>query len=81
MSGIRHYDKVQVTCNGKSITESANSNTDSKHVKQKEKDEFENREYLINTYYKSVTNSLSLFQDDELHHSPGSYGYANIPPY
>lgn len=55
-------------------TQTNNGNT----VKKEDKDEFENKEYLINTYYKSVTKSLSLFQDDGLHHRPGNLGFCKF---
>lgn len=72
LSGIRHYEKVK-SDNGKptDATESAKQDLENSAKKKQEKDEFERKEYLINAYYESVAKSLSLFQHDELHHSPG----------
>lgn len=39
--------------------------------KEKRKDEFENQEYLLNSHFDTVSQSLALFQDDELFSKPG----------
>lgn len=61
LSGIRHYEK-------KSPFESAEEN---KSKSQGNESEFKNQEYLLNTFYESVSQSLTLFKDDELFSKPG----------
>ncbi|VDI77990.1 serine beta-lactamase-like protein LACTB, mitochondrial [Mytilus galloprovincialis] len=43
-----------------------------KNENEQKKSEFENKEYYIQKAYKSITESLTLFQDDPLVHKPGS---------
>ncbi|CAC5419656.1 LACTB [Mytilus coruscus] len=43
-----------------------------KNENEKKKSEFENKEYYIQKAFKSITESLTLFQDDPLVHKPGS---------
>ncbi|CAG2210964.1 LACTB [Mytilus edulis] len=43
-----------------------------KNKNEEKKSEFENKEYYIQKAYKSITESLTLFQDDPLVHKPGS---------
>lgn len=66
LSGIRHYEKVVPLAE---ISEVKIEETEKKAKSQGS--EFENQEYLINTYFNSVSKSLSLFQDDELFSKPG----------
>ena len=72
LSGIRHYEKVPSPVDN-SLTSPSNSDTEHKTSdgKENKKDEFENQEYLLNRYFPSVSNSLVLFQEDELFSKPG----------
>lgn len=71
LSGIRHYEKVPSSVDTVKAT-SSDSETSSKNVSsEKGKDEFENQEYLLNSHFDTVAQSLALFQDDELFSKPG----------
>ncbi|XP_076081665.1 serine beta-lactamase-like protein LACTB, mitochondrial [Mytilus galloprovincialis] len=52
--------------------EEEQSKDEKKNENEKKKSEFENKEYYIQKAYKSITESLTLFQDDPLVHKPGS---------
>ena len=68
LSGIRHYEKVSSS----SKQDEGSVNDEDSNKAQKNESEFKNKEYLLNTYYESVSKSLSLFKDDELFSKPGN---------
>ena len=60
--------------NKKVSSKGSNDVKNEKKTEDKEKKrEFDNEEYYIKKHYKSVTKSLTLFQDDPLAHKPGRY--------
>ena len=64
LSGIRHYEK-------KAPPTSDDCNKDETPENKARQNEFDSKEYLINTHYDTVLKSLNLFKDDELHNKPG----------
>lgn len=65
LSGIRHYEKKAPP------TFTENSIKDETPENKARQNEFDSKEYLINTHYDTVLKSLDLFKDDELHNKPG----------
>ncbi len=75
LSGIRHYEKVPAPALVETLSDlsddphsSPNKTSDTVKVKN----EFENQEYLLNSFFDSVSKSLALFKDDELFNKPGN---------
>ncbi|XP_062586087.1 serine beta-lactamase-like protein LACTB, mitochondrial [Saccostrea cucullata] len=83
MGGIRHYRKDYIKKKEeKEEKTNLNENSEKKNAgkqgksgnnkSEAQQDEMELEEYYITRKYKSVKESLTLFQDDPLVHSPGS---------
>ncbi len=70
LSGIRHYEKKAPP------TSTEDSNKDKSLENKARQNEFDSKEYLINTHYDTVLKSLDLFKDDELHNKPGILLYS-----
>lgn len=72
LSGIRHYEKPPALSDISSTTIDRNPQNDTvSDTQRKNKNEFENQEYLLNSYFESVSKSLALFKDDDLFSKPG----------
>lgn len=87
MSGIRHYEKKGQKEKGEENHNNPTNPTDanvadndkSKDGKKGDKDkakkkekEMELAEYFLKDKFKSMEDSMKLFQDDELFHKPGA---------
>lgn len=76
LSGIRHYDKASAFVKTSVETPSTVSVPDSSESKKQDaivKNGYGNQEFLMNSYFSSVSKSLALFKDDELFHKPGNF--------
>lgn len=98
ISGIRHY-KRKVDKDGKDDSKENQNTSDSKISTRKKNDdkdkskdknkqnesEFDAEEYYLQKKFKSVEESLKLFQDDELFNKPGkvmpNYNYSIMMTY
>lgn len=75
LSGIRHYEKVPAPTLVKTLSDLSDDHDSSPNKTSdtvKVKNEFENQEYLLNSFFDSVSKSLALFKDDELFNKPGN---------
>ena len=76
LSGIRHYEKVTALVETSVETPPTTSDPDSSKSKTQDakvKNEYGNQEFLLNSYFDSVSKSLALFKDDELFYKPGNF--------